>query len=104
MPKSKIEEDLEKLLIMSNGERVEDDIDEDFDEKLETEEFIEIDNFIDKSVKIKTGVKLDPKARLVDFANIEIFAIDPRIKVEIEDSLNRSKENLMKLKSLFRNF
>ena len=28
MPKSKIEEDLEKLLIMSNGERVEDDIDE----------------------------------------------------------------------------
>ena len=44
--------------------------------------------------------KLDPNARLVDFAHIEISEIDPKIRQKITENLNKAKVNLRKLKML----
>ncbi len=63
---------------------------------------IEFDDFIDPDVEIETGVTIDPKAKLVNFAKIKVVAIDPRIHKEIDESIKRIEKNLQKLKALVR--
>jgi hypothetical protein len=51
--------------------------------------------------KKHSSKKLDPSARLVDFAHIEIHEIDPKIREKIEEHLKNAKANLTKLQLLF---
>lgn len=64
---------------------------------------IELEDFINPEIEIETGAKISPKARLSDFSNIKMSAIDPRLKQEISQSLKNAKVNLSKLKNLLKN-
>ncbi len=70
---------------------------------------IEIDDFIispkeieakETPAKIELGSKIEPGAKLMHFANLEIPSIDPKIKNKIKRHLSEAKENLQKLKIL----
>lgn len=63
---------------------------------------MDIDDFIDPTKKIDIGIKINPKARIVDFADIKIAAIDPNIKGGIEWHLGRAQEKLKKLKEVLK--
>jgi len=61
---------------------------------------LDISDFIDPTRKIDIGIKINPKARIVDFADVKIAAIDPNIKGGIEWHLSRAQEKLKKLKGM----
>lgn len=63
---------------------------------------IEFDDFIDPEVEIETGVAINPKAKLMNFAKIKVTAIDPKIHKEISEAMVRIRGNLQRLKSLVR--
>lgn len=73
---------------------------------------IEIDDFIDPKVKFfeeekrssKVDVNVNPTARLLEFANITIPAIDPKIRNKIEKRLDSACDGLRKLKLLSEKF
>lgn len=52
--------------------------------------------------KKQSSKKLDPNARLADFAHIEISEIDPRVRGKLMEKLSSAKESLSKLKMLLR--
>ncbi len=62
------------------------------------EKSTEIEDFIDPKVEIKVGAKIDPNAKLVNFSNIKISAIDPQVREEINQHLYNIRSNLWKLK------
>ena len=64
---------------------------------------INFENFIDSKIKIKTGDKISPAARIMDFSSIEISLIDPNLRQEIEKNLLSVKQKLCELKSLTNN-
>ncbi len=63
---------------------------------------IEIDDFIVEELIEKPIKKVDPKARLIDFANIKVAAIDPRVKKEINDLIDSAKSKISRIKSLLK--
>lgn len=60
----------------------------------------EIDDFIDPHHKIDIGIKINPKARIVDFADMKIDLIAPNIKGGIEWHLQNARTKLQKLKKI----
>ncbi len=62
---------------------------------------IEIDDFILPQQEIDIGIKINPKARIIDFANVELNTIDPNLKGAIDWHLDSAKSKLQKLKDLF---
>ncbi len=63
---------------------------------------IEIDDFIVEELIEKPTKKVDPKAKLIDFANIKVAAIDPRVKKEINDLIDSAKSKISRIKSLLK--
>ncbi len=61
---------------------------------------IEIDDFILPERKIDIGIKINPKARIIDFADIKVSSIDPNIKGAIQWHLSSAKSKLEKLKTI----
>jgi hypothetical protein len=62
---------------------------------------IELDDFISPEREIDIGIKINPKARIVDFADIRVSAIDPNIRGAINWHLSNAKSKLQRLKDLF---
>jgi hypothetical protein len=65
-----------------------------------TKKQIDFDDFIDPDIEIETGIAINPKAKLMNFAKIKVAAIDPKIHKEISESMQRIRANLQRLKSL----
>jgi DNA-binding transcriptional MerR regulator len=71
---------------------------------------IEIDDFIldeavakipaAKKTKIIPGTKIDPSAKLLDFANLEVPLVDLKVKKEVNQRLQRVRNNLEKIKAM----
>lgn len=53
-----------------------------------------------KNSEIESGVTIDPKAKIMNFAKIKVSAIDPKVSETIEQSLKNIRENLEKLKAV----
>lgn len=65
----------------------------------------EIDDFLEIEIEVDSGKKkFAPNAKLIDFADIKLSRIDPPIKEEITQSLEKAKSNLKELKSTLKNF
>lgn len=64
---------------------------------------IEIDDFILPQKEIDIGIKINPKARIIDFADLELKAVDPSVRSAIEWHLDSARGRLKKLKELFGN-
>ena len=62
----------------------------------------EFEDFIDSNVEIETGVAINPKAKLMNFAKIKVAAIDPKIHKEVDEAVARIRKNLKQLKALVR--
>jgi hypothetical protein len=62
---------------------------------------IEIDDFILPQQEIDIGIKINPKARIIDFANVQLNAMDANLKGAIDWHLDSAKSKLKKLKDLF---
>ena len=60
----------------------------------------DIDDFIDPHHKIDIGIKINPKARIVDFADMKIDLIAPNIKGGIEWHLQNAQAKLKKLRGI----
>lgn len=60
---------------------------------------IKIDDFIDPDKTINIGIKVNPKARIVDFADMKIASIAPNVRSGIEWHLSEVKNKLGKLKN-----
>ncbi len=60
----------------------------------------EVSDFIDPKIKIKTAFKINPDAKLIDFADIGMVDINPELKQKIEDKLEIVLTNLKKLEGL----
>ncbi len=58
----------------------------------------ELDDFIADDLQIVAGTKINPKAKLRNFAKIKVAAIDPKIHKEVSDSLRKIEKSLDKLK------
>ena len=109
---------LKKLLGRKNKDELEKENNEDLQflvsetpEYYETEKpRIEIDDFLakeeevkifpKKNAKIMPGTKIDPTAKLLDFANLEVPLVDLNVKKEVNLRLQRIKNNLEKIKLL----
>ena len=109
---------LKKLLGRKNKDELEKENNEDLQflvsetpEYYETEKpRIEIDDFLakeeevkifpKKNAKIMPGTKIDPTAKLLDFANLEVPLVDLKVKKEVNLRLQRIKNNLEKIKLL----
>lgn len=63
---------------------------------------IDLDDFIDPSVEIKVGAPIDPRSKLIDFANIKVAAIDPAVRQKVEQHLHDARVKLDHLKSLIK--
>jgi DNA-binding transcriptional MerR regulator len=66
---------------------------------------IEIDDFLDSEMRIKTGEEvmgqaIDPQAKIKNFAGLKIPSINPKTRQEILELIQNTKENLKKLKAL----
>ncbi len=91
---------LQKLLSKRKND---DDREEDLDVILvETpkEREIEIDDFIDPTVKVINSNTEDLRTKFMDFANVKIPEINPMIRKDIEKSLSRARKNLKDLRAL----
>jgi len=102
------EEDLQILMQESAAPKQEEIIDD--------EPRIGIDDFIAPEVRIETGVeisekkflpkkimpgsKINPEARLADFANLEVPAIDLSIKNKVQKHLKNAKNHAQKMRIL----
>ncbi len=62
----------------------------------------DLEDFIDADFEMKSHTTIDSKAKLSDFANIEIPAVDPQIHKKISQRLENIKANLHQLKSFVR--
>jgi hypothetical protein len=62
----------------------------------------EFEDFLSDDVEAETGLAINPKAKLLNFAKIKVSVIDPRIHKEIDESMRRIEKNLQKLKALVR--
>ena len=60
----------------------------------------EFEDFLSEDVAIETGVAINPKAKLLNFAKIKVAAIDPKIHQEIDGAIKRIEKNLQRLKTL----
>jgi len=63
---------------------------------------LDLDDFIDSDVRVKTNATIDPQDRLLDFARIKVSAIDPQLRLEIDQHLKEIEGNLKRLKLLFK--
>lgn len=59
-----------------------------------------LDDFIGAEILNKPGKKIDPKEKISHFSEIQISAIDPRIRSEIEIRLKNIEQSISKLKHL----
>jgi hypothetical protein len=62
----------------------------------------EFSDFISSEVEIETGVAINPKAKLLNFAKIKVTAIDPKIHRKVDEAVQRIEKNLKNLKELVR--
>jgi len=61
---------------------------------------IELDDFIDENLMEKPVRKIDPQAKLINFSNIKVSAIDPQIKQDLADLVSNVKASVAKIKAL----
>ena len=64
----------------------------------------DLEDFIDTDFEIKSHTTIGSKAKLSDFAKIEIPAIDPQIHKKISQQLGKIKTNLQQLKSFVKSY
>jgi len=78
---------------------------------------IDLDDFIHENIKVEkspnkktakatktkesSSTKINPKAKLMDFAKIKVVAIDPRLSKQVENLSTRITDNLEKLRKLW---
>jgi DNA-binding transcriptional MerR regulator len=106
---------LKKLLGRKNKEEFQEEKKQDLDFLLsetpaewQKRQVIEIDDFISEEMKVEeaevrvgAGSKINPGARLLDFANLEVPLVDLAVKRGIEDRMVSIRANIAKLKNLW---
>lgn len=55
---------------------------------------------LDDFIGAEVSRKIDPQAKISNFSELKVSAIDPRIRKEVEERLKNIKLNLNKLKQL----
>jgi len=91
------EEDLD-IILSQQDEKA-----ENFAEELKKPEpeKIEIDDFIDPHIQIETGIAIDPKLKLMNFSNIKVLTIHPKIRENIRAKIKNIRATLHEAREKF---
>ena len=60
----------------------------------------ELDDFLPTNQEVDIGIKINPKARIVDFAEVRLTSIDRNLKGAIEWHIENTRNKLKKLQDL----
>jgi DNA-binding transcriptional MerR regulator len=65
-----------------------------------TEKNFEVEDFIAPETSVKPGDAIDPQAKIMNFVNLKIPQIDPKVQREIAEAVKNIRKNLQKLINL----